>query len=167
MLRFSGALMICLCCIWAGFSAADRLRRRRDFLVRFGTSLAVLETEIEFGRRNLAAIFSGMDTDGLLYGFYSRCAGKVADMGIKRAWSEAADAVSGRAALTDGDREVIRSLGSELGMSDVMGQKRAIERTYELLSERAAEAGADCERLTRVYRGCGLLSGAFAVLMLM
>lgn len=167
MLRMTGALLICLVCIWVGFSAADRLRRRRDFLECFVTSLSVLETEITFGMRGLGTIFRDMSSDDRLYGLYGSCAETLAERGIKTAWSDAVNGVCDNAALTGADAETIRALGSELGMSDVGGQKRAIERTAELLSKSADEAGERCMRLTKVYRGCGVLSGIFAVLMLM
>ena len=49
MLRIIGSVMVLTACAWAGFSAADRLRRRRDFLTSFITSLTVMQTEIVFG----------------------------------------------------------------------------------------------------------------------
>ena len=167
MIRLTGAFMVCAVCIWTGFSAADRLRRRRDFLESFVTTLSVLETEIVFGKYDLEEIFNRMSADEKLYGMYKICAGQIGEYGIKRAWNDAVSAVSDAASLTDSDIDAICALGSELGMSDINGQIRAIERTSELVSKNAAEAGERCARLTRVYRGCGVLSGAFAVLMLM
>lgn len=167
MLRIIGSVMVLTACAWAGFSAADRLRRRRDFLTSFITSLTVMQTEIVFGRRALAEIFRGLDREGRLYGFYGSCAGAVAEKGIRRAWNEAVDRAAARAALTAGDIDVLRSVGAELGMSDIDGQTRTIKRASELLSANAAEAGESYARLAKMYRGCGALSGIFAVLMLM
>lgn len=167
MIRLMGALLICAVCIWVGFSSADRLRRRRDFLESFVTSLSVLETEIVFGKYELEDIFGRMSADERLYGMYKLCAGQIGEYGIKRAWNDAVSAVADAASLTDNDIDTVCALGPELGMSDINGQIRAIERTSELASKNAAEAGERCARLTRVYRGCGVLSGAFAVLMLM
>ncbi len=167
MVRLMGALMVCAVCIWAGFSAADRLRRRRDFLRDFVTSLSVLETEIAFGKYDLEEIFGRMNADEHLYGMYKTCSEQLGEYGIKRAWNNAVSAVADAASLTDSDIDAVCALGAELGMSDINGQIRAIERTAELSSGNAGEAEERCTRLTRVYRGCGMLSGAFAVLMLM
>lgn len=166
MIKATGAAMVCAVCIWAGFSAADRLKRRRDFLGIFLTSLSVLETEIMFGKYELKRIFSCMSGDERMYGMYSLCAGLIGERGIKRAWEEATESVADTASLTDDDIEAICALGSELGMSDTDGQRRAIERTVEIIKAHSQEAAERCARLSRVYRGCGVLVGIFAVLML-
>ena len=163
MIKATGAAMVCAVCIWAGFSAADRLKRRRDFLCVFLTSLSVLETEIMFGKYELRRIFSSMSGDERMY---SLCAGLIGERGIRRAWEEAAESVSDTASLTDDDIEAVCALGSELGMSDTDGQRRAIERTAEIIKAHSQEAEERCARLSRVYRGCGVLVGIFAVLML-
>lgn len=157
--------MIASAPVWLGFAAADRLRRRRDFLVAFGTTLVVLETEIEFGRYELKRIFSRMCDNKNVYGFYDICSEKIEEKGIKKAWNDAVETVADTAYLTDMDKDALLALGKELGMSDVSGQKKAIERCAALLSQGAENASGEYYRLARVYRSCGVLAGAFIVLM--
>ncbi len=165
MFKMTGALLIASAVVWFGFAAADRLRRRRDFLTAFGTSLTVLETEIEFGRYELKRIFEKLDGSGRLFGFYGICASEIEDKGIKKAWSGAAKKAADAACLNTQDKEAILALGHELGMSDVSGQKKTIERCAALIAQGAQNAESEYARLAKVYRSCGILAGAFVVLM--
>ena len=165
MFKMTGALLIASAAAWFGFAAADRLKRRRDFLIAFGTSLTVLETEIEFGRYELKRIFKRIGDDKKLYGFYGICGDEIKEKGIKKAWSSAVEKAADAASLMSSDKDAILALGHELGMSDVSGQKKSIERCASLLSQGAENAGSEYTRLAKVYRSCGILAGAFIVLM--
>lgn len=165
MLKLTGSLMIAAVCVMYGFSSADRLRRRRDFLTSFLTSLSVLETEISFKRHALAEIFERLDDKALL-GLYEHCRKGIERDGIRSAWSDAANAASDAAGLKPSEREAVLSLGTELGMSDISGQRAAIGRTRELTAALAGAAADDYKRLGRAYRGCGISAGIFFVLML-
>lgn len=165
MFKMTGALLIASVAVWFGFAAADRLKRRRDFLTAFGTSLTVLETEIEFGRYELKRIFEKLDGGGRLFGFYGICASEIEEKGIKKAWSAAVERSADAACLNAEDKDAILALGQELGMSDVSGQRKTIERCAALLAQGAENAESEYARLAKVYRSCGILAGAFAVLI--
>ena len=165
MVKMTGALLIASVVVWLGFAQADRLKRRRDFLTAFGTSLTVLETEIEFGRYELKRIFERIDDNGKLFGFYGICASEIEEKGIKKAWSSATDKAVDAANLNSQDKDTILALGHELGMSDVSGQKKTIGRCAALLSQGAENAAGEYSRMARVYRSCGILAGAFVVLI--
>ena len=166
MLRFTGAICISAACTMYGFISADRLRKRFCFLREFVTSLSVLETEIEFGRYELERIFRSMGDKRELCGIYGICAESIKERGIKAAWAAASDAAADAAALKREDISAVKSLGAELGKSDVRGQKNAIRRTKELAAVCEAAAGDEYKRLGRAYRICGALAGVFCVLMI-
>lgn len=165
MNRFFGACMIGVVCAWVGFKAADRLSRRKEFLRAFITTLTVIETEIEFGKYELKYIFKKFQDNRKLFGFYERCVDGISEKGIKKAWQAALNDTKDKAPLKSHDVEAILSLGNELGMSDIGGQKKSIKRCIKLLSESEKEANEEYIRLAKVYRGCGVLAGVFVIIM--
>ncbi len=164
MIRLIGSMMIGSVCAWLGFVMADRLKKRRDFLSAFITSLTVLETEIEFGRRALEKAFAELDKEEL-FGFYRLCRDEMREIGIKKAWERAAEKTAEKAYLNQGDIRAISSLGAELGMTDVGGQKKNIARAREILAGCFDEAESDHKRLAKVYKSCGVLAGIFIVIV--
>ncbi len=164
MLKFIGAALIGSVCAYYGFISADRLRKRRNFLSDFKSSLSVIETEITMGRYELGVIFKRIDSDQRLYGLYGLCASLIEEKGIRKAWRLAVEKSAGQGCLKKEDISVISSLGNELGMSDVDGQKKALKRAAELVRPLSENAAEECARLSRVYRSCGVLAGIFIIL---
>lgn len=159
--------MIAGVCAVYGFIKADGLKKRRDFLESFISSLSVIETEIEFAACTLEEIFDRLGDTKSLCRFYGYCRSETAALGIKRAWENAVSSVSDKVCLSPYDEHAVRTLGGELGRSDTRGQKKAIARTRELLRERYKEAEVEYSRGARMYRSCGLLMGAAVVLILL
>lgn len=157
--------MIGIVCSYAGFCAAGRLKKRRDTIRGFIASLKAAETEILFGRTDLREIFKRLSAGSCENDFFGACAKYTGELGIRQAWSRALNETTDM--LKNDEKEVIRSLGSELGMSDVEGQKRAIERVCGLLERAYDEANGEYMRLGGVYRKCGVLCGAFVVIVLL
>ena len=166
MLRFVGSVLIGAACAMYGFLSADRLKKRYVFFREFITSLSVLETEITFGKYELHRIFRRMEDKPELCGLYDICAENIKEHGIRRAWETAAEKTAAEAGVKREDIPVIRSLGAELGMSDIQGQKNAIARTMELAKKCETRAAEEYNRLGRAYRACGMLAGVFCVLMI-
>ena len=166
MLRFVGSLLVGAVCAMYGFLSSDKLKKRYVFFREFINSLSILETEITFGKYDLLRIFRRMEDKPELYGLYSICAENIKEYGIKRAWEAAAQEAAAEAGLKSEDISAVQSLGTELGMSDIKGQKNAIARTMELAKKSEVKAGEEYSRLGRAYRLCGTLAGVFCVLMI-
>lgn len=162
MNKFIGAFMVAIVCTYFGFSQSDRLKKRKDFLAAFLNALSFLETEICFGRYDLKSIFKRID-DKKLFGLYTDCAEYISKLGIKKAWKNSVNSVSGY--LKPSDADAVLSLAAELGMSDVEGQKNAIKRTSQLITQCADNAEEEYARLGRVYRSCGVLAGIFVMII--
>lgn len=163
MLRQTGSLMLAAACAMYGAELAAALRRRRDFMREFVTSLSVIETEIIFCARPLGEIFKKLDNKKL-YGLFTECAAEIDKCGIKAAWEAAARQAAQCADLPKSCVDTLMQIGSELGRSDKEGQKKAIKRTAALADAAAAEADEEYKRMGRVYRGCGLLAGALCII---
>ena len=166
MIRYMGIFIIGGVCIWCGFSFSDRLKIRSVFLRQFISALLSAEMEICFCANNLNTIFKRLSKEPQLYGFFGDCLENMNEIGMKNAWEKACENIKERACLKDKDADIIRQLGKELGMSDVQGQKEAIERICSLLKINETEARDEYIRLSGVYRKCGVLTAAFAALIL-
>lgn len=165
MLRLIGSIMIGAVFAAFGFALSDKLKKRMDFLDAFITSLTALETEITFGKYKLHTIFKSIDSEKL-FGFYGVCNKYIREKGIREAWEKAAEETAKEAYLNENDINAVSVLGAELGKTDVGGQKKNIERARELLEVCAANAREEYGRLSKVYKGCGVLAGIFVVIVL-
>ena len=165
MLRFIGSLALGAVCVMYGSERAAQLMRHRDFLRRFCGALSVIETEISFGRRALGDIFSELDSPEL-YGLFTDCADALEKSGIRNAWHSAASSAAKMAGLAADEQAELISLGTELGRSDVEGQKNILRRAAAYASARLEAAEDEYRRMGRVYRSCGLLVGALLILIL-
>lgn len=166
MIKLIGTMMIGSVCVWLGFSMSDKLKKRKNFLDAFITSLTALETEIEFGKYELRTIFKRLDKDGLC-GFYGICCDNMAENGIRASWKKASLAAVERAYINIDDMEAIYVLGAELGKTDVEGQKKNIERVREMLIPCAENAADEYKRLGKVYKSCGVLAAVFIIIVML
>lgn len=166
MIKYIGILMLFVVCVRSGFLMSQRLKKRSEFLTYFISALFSVETEICFSANNLKSIFLRLGKEENLHGFFSDCYKKIDEEGIKKVWDQATDNVKEKACLNDKDINIIRQLGKELGMSDIQGQKSAIERVCSLLKTNEAEARDEYIRLSAVYRKCGFLAGIFIAIVM-
>ncbi len=166
MLRLLGGLMICIVSSYCGFFMADRLKKRRDFLRGMENALSFIQTEIEFGKYELRYIFKRIEDSPSLCGFFKCCTDAMKDNGIKSAWKKAVEKIADDANLKEEDKTALEELSKELGMSDVCGQKKAIERTVALINGYGKHAEEEYLRLSKTYKGCGVLLGVFFLIIL-
>lgn len=164
MTKLFGGILVAVVCAYYGFTAADRLKKRKDFLTAFLSSLSFLETEMCFGHYDLKSVFQRID-DKRLFNLYTDCAERITESGIRQAWKDSVKRKSDAAYLKMSDTDALLSLGTELGMSDIEGQKKAIARASQLISQCSDNADEEYSRLGRVYRSCGVLAGVFVVIM--
>lgn len=165
MLRLTGGFLIAAVCVYIGFYLSDRLKKRRDFLLAFINALGVLKTEISFSKNDIAQIFSGLDENKALCGFFRRCAEGIEERGLKKSWERALLCVCDEAALLSCDKTLILQLGSELGRSDSTTQAETVDRARSLIMTRYEEAEEEYLRLSKVYRSCGALAGIFFIII--
>ena len=165
MLRFTGGMLIFAVSTYFGFYLASRLEKRRDFLRTMRDSLAFMRTEIVFSKNELGHIFSGLDKSPVLCGFFKTCTENMKNSGIKTAWKTALDIAAEEANLSDEDIRILKQLGGVLGMSDVKSQTSAIDTAITHLDAAIIRSEADCEKLCKMYRQCGVLLGIFILII--
>lgn len=89
----------------------------------------------------------------------------IAVKSFSRAWELSVDGWNTRG-IKASDRELLKGIGGFLGNSDIDGQLSSLELSKEKLSVLQREATEQCEKRGRLYRSLGVLSGAFAAVML-
>lgn len=163
--RIFGGGLIAGAIAWQGMCQAQKLRNRVDFLKAVSVGLETVMTEMEFGRYEIGYIFKKLniknDRD-----FFENCEKRIKNKGIKKAWSEAVEEVTGYGFLKGNDSDIILQLGNRLGMSDIEGQKNCIDMTVSELKKNIAVAEEEYVRLSKMYRGCGVLLGIFIMIIL-
>lgn len=164
MIRIIGAGLIGIVCAYAGFRAAEKLKRRKAFFTEFILSLGIVETEIVFGQKSLIRIFKELKEREYVGDFYGEVCESLMQKGIKAAWREGVKNGIENVSLKDDEESILLSLGSELGMSDIEGQKRAINRTVVLLKNVENKAAEEYMRLAKAYKWCGVLAGVFVMI---
>ncbi len=165
MLRLCVGIVIFALSSYCGYNMSDRLRRRADFLRSMSDALAFISREIEFGHYSLEEIFERIGENDALHGFFCRCRTRLSEHGIRNAWSDALEYVSDHIMLTDADKDAILMLGSELGMTDIRGQKNAISRSISHIDKNVGLAESEYLRLGKTYKSCGMLMGVFFLII--
>lgn len=166
MIRLFGGILIFIVSAYCGFYLSDRLKKRRDFLRAMSGALSFTATEMEFAHHTLDNIFMRADISPALYGFFKMCSDTMKKSGVRSAWNRSVSDCSEKAALKTEDKEVLLQLGSQIGMSDIEGQKNAIKRTITHLNEYAKSADEEYVRLSKPYKSCGILLGVFVLIMI-
>lgn len=165
MFRIMGGGMICAATTYVGFSLADRLKKRYDFLRAMVGALQFIRSQIEFGRYDLRYIFERIDETPAFCGFFSICRSLMDDRGVQEAWKTAIDEIFGKGFLKDVDMEGLVLLAAELGMSDIRGQTKAIDASLEVLKKTIWDAKEEYDKMFKTYRGCGVLLGVFFLIL--
>ncbi len=166
MIRIIGALMLMSASAAAGVYMSSRLKKRADSLDGFASALEYLKTRICFADTALEKALRAagdMMNDGRI--FYSAADNMNAD-GIKKAWRHAVINSADTLCLTAADVQTVSALGNRLGLTDAEDQKRNIDAVLAALSARRAQAHEAYDKNGRLFRGCGILCGALAALLL-
>lgn len=164
MTRLVGAVCVFVGCAYVGFAKSINMRRREECLLNIKTFLNMLDIQIQFSSDRLERCLRTADKHIRLGKLLSYTAEHIHTDGIQRAW---ADSVRiNTPYLTDGDREILAALGTQLGMTDRENQYKNICCTKNLIDKQYEQARQLRERTARLYEGGGMLGGVFAVLLL-
>ncbi len=162
MVKLIGAVMTGAACGYFGFRASYDMKKRAESLSDIEVSLELLEGEIAFTQSELKKAFERADRNGLL-----RAAGEnIEKLGVKKAWSEAVNEYRPRLCLTRADADALLLLGERLGRTDTDDQIKHIKYIKTLIKGQADAAREEYERLGRLYRSGGLLTGIMLVIIL-
>ena len=146
----------------AGWSCAVRLKRRRDFLLRFRGFLSAMTTGLRY--RN-ADIFT-------LTAQSARQAGlplvaESADKPFAQEWERVVSRIPRSFSLREEDVSLLLRFGAQLGKTDLDGQLRHLSLTASELEALITESEDAMSRKSKLYKTLGFFAGASTAILLM
>lgn len=163
MVNIIGAMLTGIACGYLGLKKCMDMKKRVKSLEDITSSLEMLEGEISFSQNKLAKAFSNSDRNGLFkdvskYIKDGVCAAEAIDT--------AADKNREPLCLNGGDIDAVKTLGQNIGKTDVNEQIKHIRYVSSLIKNRIGEARGEYTRLGRVYGIGGILCGLMLVIIL-
>lgn len=163
MLKLTGAVMIVGGgAVW-GFLQADKLKKRSEELSKIISALRLLENDISYGKRDIK---NALNSIGKIQGvkIFSDAAENMNTNGIKKAFLTALEKEG--ECLLGTDKEAMKILAENLGMTDSASQISSIRHAIGILEGAQDSAAAEYARSGRLYRNIGVLAGLAAVILL-
>ena len=154
-------MIIAATTIW-GCSKTSALKKRERELGKIITALSMLENEITYGKRDIktALLTAGRVARVEMFIFAAENLEKGIKESMKRALDNCGEGLLGT------DKSVLLTLSEILGMTNSEVQIKNIRYCIEQLKTLKEFAKNDFERLGKMYKGLGLLSGIFIVILL-
>ena len=163
MLKIAGAIMIMTSGVAIGFREASKLRRRRDKLEKIIFALKLLENKIVYEKRDIKTALLQIGENQNI-NFLIRGAERIEQEGIDRALFTATEKYESDILGTD--KNILKSLWENLGMSDSESQSKTIRHILRLLEEARADADGIYKKNGKLVKSMGFLGGAFVVILL-
>lgn len=171
MIKLVGAALILLASTIFGFVRARQFAERPKQIRQLVHALGRLSTEISYGStplpealRKLAQI-CGRPLDSL----FALAAERLThdkSVTVREAWTEAIDHISGQTSMKAPELEVLRQLGTTLGISDREDQLKHLALASSQLMQEEVEAREEQSRYEKLSRSLGVLGGALIVVLI-
>ena len=150
MVKILGAIMTGFACGYLGFKISYAMKIRAESLNNIITSLEMLESEINFSMNKLKQAFMRVDKCGL----------------FKFAAENAVNECSTKLSLKDADKDILMTLGKNIGRTDTDDQIKNIKYIKSMIAEQEKQAQSEYRRFGKMYRNGGVLVGLLIVIML-
>ena len=154
MVKILGAVMTGFACGYLGFKISYAMKIRAESLNNIITSLEMLESEINFSMNKLKQAFMRVDKCGLF-----KFAAENMD-------ENAVNECSTKLSLKDADKDILMTLGKNIGRTDTDDQIKNIKYIKSIIAEQEKQAQSEYSRFGKMYRNGGVLVGLLIVIML-
>jgi stage III sporulation protein AB len=170
--KIAGALCVLAAAAAYGESKARALEQRVQQLQQLLRSLKLLAAEISYARSLLGNALNNVAGQcnppvGDLYACAAELLSAGPELTAREAWEEALRRTGPQTSFSAADREIIKSLGVSLGVSQQEGQLKQIQLAEQHLSFALEGAREDRERQARLWRYLGFIGGAALVILLL
>ena len=88
------------------------------------------------------------------------------EKGIKTAWTNAVNECSTKLSLKDADKDILMTLGKNIGKTDTDDQIKNIKYIKSMIAEQEKQAQSEYRHFGKMYRNGGVLVGLLIVIML-
>jgi stage III sporulation protein AB len=171
MLKMLGGVLTIIVATLIGFRIAARYAQRPKQLRHFASAMKILETEILYGATPLpdACLRIAMRVPNPVGRFFERVSGNLRDGSGRtadEAWQGALRETEEEMVLRPTDRDVLRSFGRTLGVSDREDQIKHIHLAIAQLAAEEVQARDEQFRNEKMWRYLGALLGLTIVILL-
>ena len=168
MMRVVGTALLASGGACIGFHAAAELSHCVRTLEELGTSLALLEQELELGGCDLKACFRTVAgrSGGEVGNFFSACAEGM-DSLEKTPFPALWARLCGELPIGAEGQRILSALGNTLGRCETDRQRQALAAVRGQLDRLAGEYRGELRRRGRVFQAVGVSAGAFLAILLL
>jgi stage III sporulation protein AB len=167
MLKFICLAVIIVAAYSVGFYFKAALARRLVILRQTSLALEKIMLMLRFRGDTLHDIFTALKADSRLdeLTFIGEILDNMDDKSFAESYALAVENFH-PVGLKETDRELLKGIGSELGVSDTEGQLSSLLMYQEELETLTASAKTEVKEKSKLYSSLGLLSGVFAAILL-
>lgn len=171
MLKWIGAVCVCVACGGIGFCMARELKERRELLAELRRCLLMLKGEISFGAATLPQCFCvvGARTNGFFRLFFTEIGDALQTQPqttLCEVWQQQVQCVFAHSALTAEDLEWLSQIGERLSAPDAKTQAETLDYLVGQAKQLEEAAQSAYTAKARLFRCVGTMSGLLIVLLL-
>lgn len=171
MIKLIGACLTVAACSNMGLTWARVFEKRTRQLISLEGAIQLLETEILYGATPLPEAMEQVsgrcDSEvAALFGNTAEELRKMEGMTAGEAWGRAVNRFLPETALNDHDLQILRRLGSALGVSDRDDQAKHLQLAKSQLKISTVQAETAARKNVSIYKYLGFLGGLLLVLVL-
>jgi stage III sporulation protein AB len=171
MLKLLGAMMVLLSATLFGFYQAQQFSRRPKQIGDLVRSLQRLETEMAYARAPLPQALLQIARTcpapvNLLFRYAAEQLQMAAGRTVQHIWDEAIAMHWKHTTLKAGEQDIVRQLGTTLGLSDSNDQIKHIRLAIHQLQGELDTAVEERKKYEGMWRSLGLLMGALIVILM-
>ena len=168
-MKLLGAVLICVCCGWFGFSLSAAHKREERYLKQLISSIEYMQCEIQCRLSSLPDLCrqaASICKKGAVCDFWSAFGRELNQQISAEVQPCLLAALDNSPELTTKTRECIASMGKDLGKFDVDGQISALESSKLFCKDQLDKHCAGKDEQRRSYQTLGICAGAALVIIL-
>lgn len=171
MIKIIGACFIILASSWIGFEIARSYRERPQQIRQLRSALSLLETEIGYGVRPLAAACKqiALRTQGFVSTLFARCEENLNRMdgaSTYQCFKQAIDHEWKNTAMKEPEKRILLDLSATLGISDRENQLHHLAMAKTNLEIEEKKARDEQMQYEKMFKTIGVLAGTLIVLLI-
>ena len=168
-LRYIFLISILACSTSIGFLLSNKYINRVEELRSLSKLINVLQNKIKFTRKPLKDIFnelSKLEENKNIKRIFINMSQNLENSVVSESWRKTIEEEKENLSLKEDDINILKTLGSTLGKSDVDGQLSEINLFTELLKNQIQKAEKEKEKNSKMYKSLGTIIGLVIVIVL-
>ncbi len=165
MYKFVMCAIMIISTTFMGNSFSQRLSNRRKCLCEVIESVSRMKSLITFSGLDIQKVVADSFKNTCMSGLFTESKFDTDDFSLW--WRGAVNSIDKSTGINKEDKELLRSLGDGLGVTDIAGQLAHLELYSQLFSQRLSSAKDSEKEKGRLYRVLGFSLGCAVTLVVM